>query len=420
MTESKGVLERNWLSRVEGFGLIPKIYFGIGAAKRVGEAATGVARNMSAIIVTDKVLVDLGVIDTAKKSLEEGGFKVDVCDSEAAEPVIGEVRRVIDCVRAKDYGLVVGIGGGSAIDRAKSAAAMAVTPGDIGEYLLPSEKPLEGSLPKILLPTTSGTGSECSNAIVVIVPHEEQKAVKTFIMSDRLFADVAVIDPILVKGCPSRVTAGSGMDALSQSGEGIICLHTNPFSDAIALKTVELVSRNLRTVVKQGGNLEARANMSWAALIGGMVCSFPWVGGPATLAHIGSESISARYGFPHGEGCGLFLPFTYWFNLPDAYARGKIALIAQAMGEDIAGLTPKAAAEKAITATFNLQEDIGLPTSLKEYNIPKSDLPALSEFVLDRAENVYGVADFNPVGVNYNNMEEFFQKAYEGRGAIGL
>ena len=420
MTESKGVLERNWLSRVEEYGLIHNICFGVGSTDRVGEIAKGIARNRNVIIVTDKVLVDLGVIDAAKKSLEEAGFVIDVCESAGVEPVIEEVRRVIDVVRAKDYGLVVGIGGGSAMDRAKAAAVMAETPGDLEEYLAPSEKPLKGSLPKILLPTTSGTGSECSNAIVVIVPHEEQKAVKTFIMSDRLFADAAVIDPILVKGCPSRVTAGSGMDALAQSGEGIICLHTNPFSDALALKTVELVSRNLRTVVKQGGNLEARANMSWAALIGGMVCSFPWVGGPATLAHIGSESISAKYGFPHGEGCGLFLPFTYWFNLSDAYARGKLALIAQAMGEDIAGLTPKAAAEKAITATFNLQEDIGLPTSLKEYNIPRSDLHALVHFVFDRAENVYGVADFNPVGVNYNNMEEFFQKAYEGRGAIGL
>jgi len=420
MAASKGLLKQNWLSRVEEYGLIHHICFGAGATERLGEIAKGIASNRNAIIVTDKVLVDLGVIDTAKKSLKEAGFVIDVCGSEGVEPVIEEVSRVIDVVRAKDYGLVVGIGGGSAMDRAKAAAAMAETPGDLEEYLVPSEKPLEGSLPKILLPTTSGTGSECSSAIVVIVPHAEQKAVKTFILSDMLFADVAVVDPTLVKGCPPRVTAGSGMDALAHTAEGVICLHANPFSDALALKAVELVSKNLKAAVKDGSNLEARANMSWAASMGGMVCTFPWIGGPATLAHIGSESISAKYGFPHGESCGLLLPFTYWFNLPDAYARGKMALIAQAMGEDIAGLTSKAAAEKAITATFSLLEEVGLPTSLKEYNIPRSDLHSLAQFVLDRAENVYGVADFNPVGVNFNNITEFFQKAYEGRAAIGL
>ena len=420
MPDLSQVFGNHWVGRVEDYSLVHRTCFGIGAASKVGEIAKGIAKNANVIIVTDEVLVKLGIIDSPKKSLEEVGLKVDVCESGGIEPVIGEVKRVIDVVRGKDYGLIVGIGGGSAMDRAKSAAIMAVTPGDLEEYLLPSEKPLQGSLPKIMIPTTSGTGSECSGAIVVIVPHKEQKAVKTFILSDQLFADAAVVDPSLVEGCPPRVTAGSGIDAMAHTAEGLLCLHANPFSDALALKAVELVSQNLRTAVNQGNNLVARANMSWAASIGGMVCTFPWVGGPATTAHIASESISARYGFPHGESCGLFLPFTYWFNLPNAYARKKMTMIAQAMGEDTTGLDTEAAAKKAITATFNLLEDVGLPISLKEYNIPKSDIPSLSDFVLDRGENVYGMADFNPVRANSKNVREFFERAFEGRESIGL
>ena len=406
--------------RVEEYSLPPNICFGTGAANKVGEAAKGIAKNMNAVIITDQVLVKLGTIDAPKKSLEKAGFKVDVCDSESAEPVIAEAKRIIDIVRGKDYGVVIGIGGGSAMDKSKLAAVMAGTPGDVEEYLLPSEKPLKGALPKIMIPTTSGTGSECSNFAVVSTPHKEQGSVKNFIGASEAMADVAIVDPSLVTGLPPRPTASSGMDAMSHNAEGVISLQANPLSDALALKAVELVSQNLRTAVQQGHNIEARWNMALAASMGGIVITFPGVAGPATLGHTASESMSSRYGIPHGEACGVLLPFVYWFNLPDAYGRKKIAKIAEAMGEDVTGLATKSAAEKAVTATFNLLEDVGLPTGLKDYNIPKSDIPSISDFVLSRAESLYGMADFNPVKANSKNLTEFFERAFEGRESINL
>ena len=408
------------VNKVEEYSFPHNICFGTGAANKVGELAKGIAKNTNAVIITDKVLVKLGTIDGPKKSLEEAGFRVDVCDSESAEPVIAEAKRIIDVVRGKDYGLVVGIGGGSAMDRSKLAAIMAVTPGDVEEYLLPSEKPLKGALPKIMIPTTSGTGSECSNFAVVSTPHKEQGSVKNFIGADEAMADVAIVDPSLVVGLPPRPTAGSGMDALSHNAEGVISLQANPFTDALALKAVELVSQNLRTAVKQGNNIEARWNMSLAASMGGMVITAPGVAGPATLGHAASESMSSRYGIPHGEACGVLLPFVYWFNLPDAYGSKKVARIAEAMGKDVSGLSAKAAAEKAITATFDLLEDIGLPTGLKDCNIPKSDIPSIADFVLSRAESLYGMADFNPVKASLKNLTEFFERAFEGRESINL
>ncbi len=420
MTGLEQALQDHLLGRFYEFGMFRKMCFGAGAASKVGEIAKDIAKNNNAIIVTDDVLVKLGIIDDAKKSLEEAGFSVDICESEAVEPLIGEVKRIIDVVRGKDYGVVVGIGGGSAMDRAKSAAVMAETPGDYEDYLLPNLKPLTGSLPKIMLPTTAGTGSEVSCGMVVIMPDKKQGKVKTFVSGDLCLVDAAVVDPVLHLACPPRVTAGSGMDALAHTGESIMCLGNNPFSDALALMGVELVSKNLRTVVHQGNNLEARLNMAWAASLGGIVAGLSWIAGPATPCHVVSESISARYGFPHGEGCGVLLPFAYWFNLPDTYGRTKIAKVAEAMGEDITVLDTKKAAQKAITATFDLLEDIGLPTSLKEYNVPKSDIPSLTEFVADRGVNLYGMNGINPVKVNTKNMREFLEAAWEGRGAIGL
>jgi len=406
--------------RVEEYSFPHNICFGTGAANKVGELAKGIAKNMNAVIITDQVLVRLGTIDAPKKSLEKAGFKVDVCESESAEPVIAEAKRIIDIVRGKDYGVVIGIGGGSAMDKSKLAAVMAVTPGDVEEYLLPSEKPLKGALPKIMIPTTSGTGSECSNFAVVSTPHKEQGSVKNFIGASEAMADVAIVDPSLVTGLPPRPTAGSGMDAMSHNAEGVISLQANPLSDGLALKAVELVSQNLRTAVQQGNNIEARWNMALAASMGGIVITFPGVAGPATLGHTASESMSSMYGIPHGEACGVLLPFVYWFNLPDAYGSKKVAKIAEAIGEDVAGLTAKAAAEKAITATFDLLEDIGLPTGLKDYNIPKSDIPSISDFVLSRAESLYGMADFNPAKANSKNLIEFFERALEGRASINL
>jgi alcohol dehydrogenase class IV len=420
MTGLNQVFESHWLSRVEEYSFPSKICFGTGAANKVGELAKGIAKNMNAVIITDKVLVKLGTIDAPKKSLEEAGFKVDVCDSESAEPVIKEAKRIINIVRGKDYGVVIGIGGGSAMDRSKLAAVMAITPGDVEEYLLPSEKPLKGALPKIMIPTTSGTGSECSNFAVVSTPHKEQGSVKNFIGANEAMADVAIVDPSLVAGLPPRPTASSGMDALAHNAEGVMSLKANPFTDSLALEAIGLVSRNLRTAVKQGKNIEARGNMALAASMGGMVITAPGVAGPATLGHVASESMSSRYGAPHGEVCGVLLPFVYWFNLLNAYGRKKAARIATAMGEDIAGLSDEASAKKAITATFNLLEDIGLPTSLKDYNIPKSDIPSISDFVLSRAESLYRMADFNPVKANLENLTEFFERAFEGRESIGL
>lgn len=422
MTLLDKAFENHWLNRIDEYRHTPRVVFGVGAVNKVGEIAKEIAKNTNAIIITDEELSKIGLADSAKESLEGAGFKVDVFASKAREPEISEVKKIIDDVRKKDYGLVVGIGGGAAMDKAKMVAVMAETPGELEEYVCPDDKPLIGSKPKLLIPTTAGTGSECSNTAVVVVPEQSMgmESIKTWITGGPAMADAAVIDPSLMIGLPPRITAGSGMDAMSHTAEAVLSLQANHFSDAIALKAVELVSQNLRTAYHQGSNIEARWNMALASSIGGMVISYPWVAGPATLGHCASEGISARYDVPHGEACGVLLPFVYWFNLPDAYAKRKLAEIAEAMGEDVIGLSTKEAAQKAVTATFDLLEDVGLPTSLRDYNIPREDIPAISKYILGRAEEMYSMSQYNPRKATLENLIEFFEKAFEGREAIGF
>jgi alcohol dehydrogenase len=418
--ELKQMFEGHWLSRVDEYRHSPRVSFGIGAVNKTGELAKEIAKNSNAIVITDKALRKIGIVEGPKKSLEDAGFVVDIYESEEREPMSGEVKKIIDTVRWKDYGLVVGVGGGSAMDKAKIAAVMIETPGELEEYVCPNDKPLRGSRPKLLIPTTSGTGSECSNTAVVIVLDKDMGRIKTWITGSQVLAEATVIDPALTVGLPPRITAGSGMDAMSHNAEAVLSVQANPFSDAIALKAIELVSQSLRTGYHQGHNIEARWNMALASAIGGMVISYPWVAGPATLGHVVSEGLSAKYDIPHGEACGVLLPFVFWYNLPDAYGRKKLAKIAEAMGEDVYSLGTKAAAQKAITATFDLLEDIDLPTSLKDYNIPMKDIPLMSDYILRRAEEMYSMSQYNPRKATLGNIREFFEKALGGRESIGF
>lgn len=417
MSNKSDFFDKLELSRIDQYRHIPKIDFGVGAVENLGEIARDVAQNKKAIIVTDENIAGVGLTERPKSSLEEEGFTVDIYKSAPAEPTPEESREIIKAIKSNDYGLVVGLGGGSSIDKSKLGAVIAEQEGDLDDYLYPGEGTLTGSKPKIMIPTTSGTGSEVSGFAVCMGSHETMGEIKTWIAGPIVQADAAVVDPSLVIGCPPGPTAASGMDALSHTAEAVLSLQANPVSDALSLKAVELVSKNLQKVYNQGEDLEARWNMALAAMIGGTVIDYEWVAGPATIGHCASEGISARYGISHGEACGTLLPYVYWYNLPHPYARKKVSLIAEAMGQNVTGLSEKAAAEKAITATFDLLESVGLSTSL---DIPKEDIDEVAEYILKRGREMYALPDYNPRRLSLDNLKDFFLTVSEGREAIDL
>lgn len=207
------------------------------------------------------------------------------------------------------------------------------------------------------------------------------------------------------------------MDALSHTAEAVMSKQANFISDALSLEAIRLVSRDLRKAYHAGENLEARSNIALAATLGGWVIGFPWIGGPALLGHCVSEGISARYNIPHGEACGVILPYVYEFNLPNCI--DKLSMIASAMDLNTSQLSPREAAISAIGATFTLLEDIELPTALKEYDVPKEDIPEIVDYIIEDRQHMYDLANYNPRKLTKKNLTEFFEKAWEGKDSLG-
>ncbi len=414
----KELIGTHWLNRIDDYRLPPRMKFGFGSVRESGKLAKEIAKNKNAIVITDESLVNLGLVDELLSSLQENGFKTDVYAPRAIEPTIEQVHKVITAASKKNYGLIVGIGGGSSLDRAKMAACFAGRNEKIDGYLAPSAKIIRTCKPKLLIPTTSGTGSEVSNTAVVIVPNDEVGSMKTWITGDVVLAEAAILDPSLTMNLPPKITANTGFDAISHCAEGVISKQANPFSDALALQGIKLAAQNLRSAYHAGENPQSRWNMALAAAIGGIVISFGWVAGPATLGHAASEGISPRYGIPHGAACAVLLPYVYWFNLPNDYTVKKLAMIADAMGVDTCKMSTRQAAEAAIEATFNLMEDLDIPTDLKSYGMKKKDIPVLAKYILKRSQEMYSMSDYNPRKATLENLEEFFEMAYEGRESL--
>lgn len=244
--------------------------FGVDSVSRVGVKARELGAE-KVFLVSDETIEKLGLLDKILTPLREEVSEVEVFKIPLKEPDMESALEIASVVRESKCDVVVGIGGGSCLDSAKNASAMATNPGDVSEYCARVEGSVrelgERTLPKILVPTTSGTGSEASNTLVII-----DEGYKTWITDNKLLAEVAIVDPTLALTMPSRLTAGTGMDALSHSMEALMSRRANPISDALAFEAVRLAFSNLRTAYHSGEDLEARARgreSAWRAFKAG-------------------------------------------------------------------------------------------------------------------------------------------------------
>ncbi len=385
------------------------LIYGAGSSKAVGSEAKrlAVVKN-PVLLVTDKGVSKTGLPNKIRENVEKEGLRVELYDELAAEPTLESARKVSNKSREGKYSLVIGIGGGAVLDSAKIAATMATNLGDINDYLAYGEDRVkQKTLPKILIPTTSGTGSEVSTYAVVI----DTKGVKNFMASPKVLADTAIVDPLNVITCPARQTAASGMDAMAHSMENVLSLGYSPFSDMIGLQSIKLVAQNLRTAYYWGDNLEARYNMSLAAMLGGLAMGSTPAG--VNIGHCISESLGPMYKVPHGVACALVTPYMMDYNMPACIDR--LAMAAEYMGMDVHGLSKRDAAITAIQATRDLVDDLELPISLKEVNFPKSDIPKLAKYLVEERQSYYYLQTYNPRKLTIENVTALLEKMYEGR-----
>jgi len=389
------------------FTFPPRIKFGNDSAKELGKEVLSLKLNSGKVmILTDQNMIDVGLADKIIYPLKNEGLEVWVETKKNNEPLMEEVLQLIEKVRKNKPSLIIGFGGGSSMDTAKVVSLMATNPGNLDDYLSPNTKTYsEDGIPLILIPTTSGTGSEVSNCAVI-----NDGDFKRGTKGSRTRANLTLIDPKLTITLPPRLTAATGIDALSHAAEAVLSKQSTPLSDSLGLKAIELIAKNLRVACKDGENIEARWNMSFAAMLGGLVISLPGVS--SILVHCISEGISARYKIPHGESCAMILPYVYNFNLD--YAEEKLSDIAHAMGCNTYGISKKEAAKKAITETFKLLDDINLPTTFSEVGVPEEDLYELAKYIAEKRQHEYDQGNRNPRPITFENTHELFKRIYKG------
>jgi len=384
--------------RVHCLQFSKKVLFGFGAAEMVGIEAKELG-GKHGLIVTDKIIEKLGYVDKVKKLLQKKGIEVDVFNETKPEPSLEMAERMAEVARAGGYDLVIGLGGGSVLDIAKVASMAVTNPGNVKSFI-DSDLVLKPCVPKILIPTTAGTGSEVSKVIVLSLIEEERKATIT---SPYNFADVAIVDPLMSSSMPPKLTASTGLDALSHAIEAYMSTNANTVTDALALEAVKLIAKNLRIAYAQGENLEARYNVALGSLLAGMAVG---AGAGVTAAHAAASAFAVKYKISHGTAVAVALPYIMEYNI--VVCVSKLAMVAEAMGEKTSILTKREAATKAIKAVRKIIEDVNSPTKLKDINVPEREIPKLAESMLKRTD----LLSSNPRKIR--NAIIIFEKMWEG------
>lgn len=409
---------------------MPAIRVGAGAADELGYQLTqlGVNGNERGLIVTDETLVSLGHVDRVVDRVEAEGFDIDVFDGVEREPSIGAVEECIDFVREEmgsdGYEFYLGLGGGSTMDTAKATRAVVANGGNVLDYVAEptgaGEALTTSGPPLILLPTTAGTGSEISPVAILSVP---EKNIKEGISSPYVRADAAVLDPTLTTTLPPDLTAKTAMDALGHAIEGYtthryddllspkdpadrpVYAGRTGFTEMFSEKAIELLSSNVRQVVNNGDDIEARGAMLRGALFGAIA----GLTAGASLAHAMAYPVGNNYHTYHGETIAVLTPAsTLGYNV--ASDPSRFARVAEMLGADISGMNTRAAADQAREEFVRLQQDLNVvPSGLNELaGITEDDTGMLAESTVNSQQRLLRC---NPRPVTEEDVEQVFQDA---------
>jgi alcohol dehydrogenase class IV len=327
------------------------------------------------VIVTDKGLVKAGVLDMVADAVKSSDLKlVGVFDKILQDARIDLINEGAGFYKQCGADCIIAVGGGSVMDSAKAINIMVGSDYDDFAPLAAQAGLYEGAVhlpPHIAFPTTAGTGCEVTNAIVVL--DVEAKA-KLACSHPYCNADLAMLDPELTVKLPPKITAFTGMDALTHAIEGVTTTAAEPISDALGFHAIRLIFKFLPMAVKDPENIEARGHMMIASTIAGMCFVNTMTGAVHSLAH----ALGGMYGIPHGLANAIMLPHVMAFNVEERADR--FMMVADAMGIDVGGMEPMEAAKAAVKAVRDLQKEVGLTDRLKDLGVP-TDREALKPLV---------------------------------------
>ncbi len=374
-----------------------KIIFGRGALDGLA-GAVGELGGTKPFVVIDRNLAEAGMTERVEDLLKEAGLKGVIFDGIDGEPPLEIADKGAKLARKGKSDVVVGIGGGSALDAAKAMASLAGTGAKAVDCLGLNRVPGPG-LPTIMVPTTAGTGSEVTFTAVFV---RKDLNKKEGMNSAFLYPNIALLDPLLTLSVPPAVTATTGIDALCHAIESFTSIAASPMSELISLEAIRLIGANLRTCVHNGADLDARE----ALLLGSLYAGLGLANAGVTAVHSLSYPLGGRYGIPHGLANTVLLPPVMRFNLPGALE--KFAAIAEAMGEEVSDLSLRDAALYSLEAVEDFILDCGIDSTLETLGIPLDDLESLVETAMTVARPLAN----NPRPLSPEDALDIYREAY--------
>jgi alcohol dehydrogenase class IV len=390
-----------------------QLLFGRDAVRQLGEVVQRLGAKR-ALVVTDPLLVKAGLAARLQEPMQTAGVTVETFPGGEPEPSFRAAEACLDTARQFQPQVLVGLGGGSNMDLAKIVATILGNGGGIRDYV--GDDKIPGPVwPLICVPTTAGTGSEVSAAAVLT---DTDNQMKVGILSNYLRPRVALVDPLLTVSCPPKVTADSGIDALTHAveaftavdnaafplppGERTVYQGKHPLGDIFAERAIALIGQYLRRAVAGGNDVEAREGMALAATMAGL--AFSNVG--VAAVHAMEYPVGGAVHCSHGRGNGLLLPWVMRFNLPARLH--EFRKIAQLLGEDVAGLGELQAAERAVAAVDKLRADIGIPARLRDIGVKQEQLRGFAQ----RAASIQRILRVNPRSVTVEDLEGIYEAAF--------
>ena len=336
------------------FAMPTAVTFGDGCSTLAGERARELG-GTRALVVTDAGVREAGLVEGVLDALDAAGLSAVLFDAVEPNPRDATVVAARDRAAAEACDVLVAVGGGSVIDAAKAVGLLLTSGGEVAAYdfTLDDPLPIECPItPLVAIPTTAGTGSEVTFwAVITDAVRHEKLGLGGELMAPR----VALVDPALTLTLPPRLTAATGLDALTHAVEAFTTPAAGPLSDLFALRAIELVGRGLRRAVAEGKDRAARHDMSLASLFAGAAFTNADVG----AVHCISEIVGGLYDLPHGLVCAMYLPAVAEFSLDAAPER--FAAVARALGADTTDLPVDRAAEAAVVVLRGLNATLGMP-----------------------------------------------------------
>jgi alcohol dehydrogenase class IV len=350
-----------------------KLVFGEGKLAEAGKYARMYGRK-ALIVTTGTLFKDSGLVDRLQKILKASGVGSVYYPEVSANPLNTQIDKGAEVARKANCKLVVGLGGGSAIDAAKGIAIVLGHKRPIWDFCIGAEVPAitDKTYPILAITTTSGTGSECTQWAVITNPQTEEKP---GIGSDHTFARVAIVDPELMASMPPRITASTGFDTLAHAIEAYTAVLETPITDLCCEQAIRLVGRYLRRAVRNGQDREARNAMAYANSLAGIAISV----GIVTVCHGLAHSIGGLAGSTHGETLATMTPETMRFSMkayPDKFR--KVAMFLR----DEHGAPEHYSLEDGVREVEALIKDIGLGAPLSQQGLKEKDIERAADGVV--------------------------------------